>query len=129
MIRKAIGGILLALGLAALGTLAWIAYRLAALGAAPDMALFVIMAVLAAVAGSALAAGWRLLRGGALAALGWRIHAGLFALLAAAILVFAALLPDLRSTEVWLTAAVAVVAFGAIAAWCFKAARRNGGTR
>jgi hypothetical protein len=129
VIRKAIGGILLALGLAALGALAWVAYRLAALGAAPDLVLFVIMAVLVAAGGSALAAGWRLLGGNLLTALGWRIHAGLFALLAAATLVFAGLLPDLRSAEVWVTAALAVVVFGALAAWCLKAARRNGGTR
>ena len=66
--------------------LAWIAYRLAALGAAPDLVLFVSMAALAAVA-------------------------------------------DVRSAEVWVTAAVAVVVFGALAVWCFKAARLNGGTR
>ena len=88
-----------------------------------------LVAVLVAVGGSALAAGWRLLRGKLLTARGWRIHAGLFALLAAALLIFAALLPDLRSAEVWVTAAVAIAVFGALAAWCFKAARRNGGTR
>jgi hypothetical protein len=128
-VTKAIGGILLALGLAALGALAWIAYRLAALGAAPDLVLFVIMAVLAAVGGSALAAGWRLLRGNPLTALGWRIHAGLFALLAAAILIFAALLPDLRSAEVLVTAAIGVLCFAGLAAWCFRSARRAGGSR
>jgi len=59
VIGKALGGILLALGLAALGALAWIAYRLAVLDAAPDSVLLMIMAVLFALGASALAvAAW-----------------------------------------------------------------------
>ena len=127
---KPIGVVLLAVGAGALGALAWIAYRLVVLRAAPDLLLFVIMTVLLALGGPALAAGWRRLRGrGALAARGWRIHAGLFALLAAAVLVFAALLPDLRSAEVLVTAAVGVLGFAGLSAWCFRATRRIGGSQ
>jgi hypothetical protein len=126
---KLVGGILLAFGVGALGALAWIGYRLALLRAAPDLILFLIMAVLLAFGAPALAAGWRGLRGrGGLAARGWRMHAGLFALLAAGSLVFAALLPEPRTGEMLALAAAGVLVFAGLSAWCLTAARRFGGS-
>jgi len=127
---KTIGGILLAFGVGALGALAWIAYRLALLKAAPDLILFMIMAVLLAFGAPALAAGWRRLRGrGGLTARGWQVHAGLFGLLAAASLVFAALLPDPRTGEMLTLAAAGALVFAGLSAWCFRSARRVGGSQ
>jgi len=128
---KVIGGVLLWIGVTFIALFVWASYKISVLNRALELGAFALLVAFAILAAFCSLIGWRLFLnrpnrfGSILSPLGWRILGAMFAVFAAAFVVFwIMLLRDGASTELMVTAVTSVASCAVFCYWCLSAARQ-----
>ena len=131
LFAKGIGVVMLAMGIALAGLFVWATYKISSLNETPDFGAFVLLAIFGVLAAFCSLVGWRLALdrpnrfGSILSPAGWRLLAGIFAALAAGLIIFSAvLMRESASSNVLIMAITSVVSCAVFCHWCLFAARQ-----